>query len=80
MAIPAARFPALKAAEVRRLLGRVGYAQERQRGSHRKLIAPGRRAVIFAFHDKATVPPRALRHILVTVAELSDKEIEDLLW
>ena len=63
MAIPAARFPALKAREVLRLLAKIGYEQERQRGSHRKLVAPGRLPIGFAFHDRIEVPPRALRHI-----------------
>ena len=79
MVIPAARFPALKAPEVRRLLARIGYKQERQRGSHRKLVAPGRRTIFFAFHDNATVPPQALRHMLVNQAGLTDREIEGLL-
>ena len=79
MVIPASRFPALKAAEARRLLARVGYQQERQRGSHRKLVAPGRQPIFLAFHDNATVPPKALRHILMNQAGLTDEEIEDLL-
>lgn len=64
MAIPAARYPALKAREVLRLLGKIGYEKERQKGSHRKLTAPGRVPIGFAFHDGADVPPRALRHML----------------
>ena len=79
MVIPASRFPALKAREVLRLLARVGYKKERQRGSHRKLVAPGREAIFFAFHDGATVPRQALRHMLINRAGLTDEEIEDLL-
>ncbi len=36
MAIPASRYPALKTRDVLRLLGKIGYEIERQRGSHRK--------------------------------------------
>ena len=79
MVIPASHFPALKAREVRRILAKIGYKQERQRGSHRKLVAPGRLPIGFAFHDSAEVPPRALRHMLVSRAGLTDGEIEDLL-
>ena len=79
MVIPASRFPALKSRQALRLLARVGYKQERQRGSHRKLVAPGRQTIFFAFHDNATVPPRALRNMLVNQAGLTDDEIEDLL-
>ena len=80
MAIPASSYPALKARKVLRLLGKVGYAIERQRGSHRKLVAPGRRPIGFAFHDGVEVPPRALRHMLVQQAGLTDEEIAGLLW
>ncbi len=79
MAIPASRFPALKACEVLRLLARIGYKQERQRGFHRKLVAPGRHPIGFAFHDSAEVPPAALRHMLAERAGLTDEEILDLL-
>ena len=57
MAIPASRYPALKARKVLRLLGKIGYEIERQRGSHRKLAAPGRQPIGFAFHDGVEVPP-----------------------
>ena len=80
MAIPSASFPALKAREVRRLLHRIGYETERQRGSHRKMVAPGRLPIGFAFHDSVEVPPRALRHMLVDRAGLNDEEVAELLW
>ena len=79
MVIPAAHLPALKAREVLRILRKLGYRQERQRGSHRKLVAPGRLTIGFAFHDSAEVPPTALRHMLAERAGLTDKEIVDLL-
>ena len=77
MVIPASRLPALKARAVLRLLARAGYKQERQRGSHRKLVAEGRLPVGFAFHDKDEVPLRALRQMFVERAGLTDEEIED---
>ena len=80
MNIPAAQFPALKAREVLRLLQRVGYQIERQKGSHRKLAAPDRLPIGFGFLDRADVPPRALRHMLSERARLTDQEIADLPW
>ena len=80
MAIPVARYPALKARKVLRLLGKIGYTTERQSGSHRKLVAPGRQPIGFAFHEGTEVPPRALRHMLVQRAGLTDEEIRTLLW
>lgn len=79
MAIPAARFPALKAQQVLRLLARIGYTQVRQTGSHRKLVAPGRKPIGFSFHNRDDVPPRALRRMLVDLAGLTDEEVDDLI-
>lgn len=62
------------------MLSRIGYKLERQRGSHRKLVAPNRLPIGFAFHDSAEVPPRALRRMLVGRAGLTDEEIAELLW
>ena len=78
--IPAAQFPALKARQVLRLLARLGYRIERQTGSHRKLVAPARLPIGFAFHDRDDVPPRTLRYMLAERAGMTDSEIRDLLW
>ena len=80
MAIPSARYPALKARVVLQLLAQIGYKTERQRGSHRKLVAPGRSPIGFGFHDRAEVPPRALRRMLTERAGLNDDEVTKLLW
>ena len=80
MAIPAAEFPALKARQALRLLAKLGCEVERQKGSHRKLVASNRPPIGFAFHDRDEVPPRALRHMLIKRAGLTDSEIRDLLW
>ena len=79
MAIPVSRFPARKARVVLRMLERIGYRVERQRGSHRKLVAEGRLPIGFAFHDRSEVPPQALRRMLVERAGLTDDEIRQLL-
>ncbi|WP_419925739.1 type II toxin-antitoxin system HicA family toxin [Candidatus Poriferisocius sp.] len=79
MPIPSSHFPALKARSVLRMLWSIGYRIERQRGSHRKLVAEGRLPIGFAFHDRSEVPPWALRHMLVERAGLTDDEIRQLL-
>ena len=61
------------------MLSRIGYELDRRRGSHRKLVAPNRLPIGFAFHDGAEVPPRALRRMLVDRAGLTDEEIAELL-
>ena len=78
MAIPASHYPALKAQKVG-ILAQIGYEQQRQKGSHRVLTAPGRLTIVFAFHDGTEVPPAALRHMLVNRAQLTDAAIIALL-
>lgn len=79
MSVPSARYPTLKARRVLQLLRRVGYTQQRRRGSHRTLTAPGRDPIVFAFHDNQDVPPHVLRLMLKREAGLTDSEIADLL-
>ena len=79
MPIPSSHFPALKARVALQLLKSIGYRIERQRGSHRKLVAEGRLPIGFAFHDRSEVPPLALRRMLVERAGLTDDEIRQLL-
>jgi len=74
------RDPSKKGGDVLRLLRSLGYRVERTRGSHHRLVAPGRPPLVFAFHRRATVPPRALRHILEREIGLSEDEIVELLW
>ena len=70
-------FPALKPKEVLKILRRLGYVQVAQEGSHRKLDAPGRARITFAFHDRREVPPAALRRMLVKNAGLTADEARD---
>ena len=70
-------FSAMKARRLRSLLQReLGYVvvPSRGKGSHRRLEAPGRPGLWFAFHDGEEVGPALVRSILVrqvglTVAE-----------
>lgn len=72
-------FPSMKADEALRLLKKVGYTVERQKGSHRKLVCEGRSPILFAFHKGADVPPGAVRKMLQDSAGLTDEELNDLL-
>lgn len=67
-------FPSLRARQMLRLLGRLGYREERRSGSHRRLIADGRPPVTFAFHDRTTLPPGVVRDILVRQVGLTVDE------
>ena len=62
----------MKAAELLALLQRkpLEYRIVRRRGSHRHMESPGRPRVLFSYHDKHTVPPGAVRKILVDVVGL----------
>jgi predicted RNA binding protein YcfA (HicA-like mRNA interferase family) len=57
----------------------LGYRVVRQRGSHRRLKAPGRPPLTFAFHDRATVAPGLVRKILCRDVGLGEAEALELL-
>lgn len=57
----------------------LGYHVARQSGSHRRLEAPGRPPLTFAFHDHATVPAGLVRKILVRDVGLAEDEARKLL-
>lgn len=56
------------------------YRIERQSGSHRSLKSSnGYPDVMFSFHDSVTIPPGAVRKILVKDVGLPEHEALDLL-
>ncbi len=57
----------------------LNYRVSRQSGSHRRMEAPGRPPLTFAFHDKATVPPGVVRKVLVRDVGLAEAEARELL-
>ncbi|SNQ50699.1 conserved hypothetical protein [Frankia canadensis] len=68
-------FPSLKARQLLRVLGRLGYRVTRQDGSsHRWLEADGRPRLRLAFHDRVTVGPGLVRQILVKQVGLTVEE------
>ena len=76
-----ADFPSLKAQQLLRVLQRkpLGYRIVAQSGSHRKLESDGWPDINFAWHDKATVPPGAVRRLLVTKIGMTEEEACDCL-
>jgi predicted RNA binding protein YcfA (HicA-like mRNA interferase family) len=75
------QFPSMKAKRLLATLERrpLGYRVARQTGSHRRLEAPGRPPLTFAFHDNATIPSRLVRKILVRDVGLAENEAQKLL-
>jgi predicted RNA binding protein YcfA (HicA-like mRNA interferase family) len=57
----------------------LGYRVSRQSGSHRRMEAPGRPPLTFAFHDNATVPSGLVRKVLVRDVGLAEDEARKLL-
>jgi len=57
----------------------LNYRVLRRSGSHRRLEAPGRPSLSFAFHDKATVPPYVVRKVLVRDVGLAEDEARKLI-
>lgn len=72
-------FPALKSQRVLSMLERLGYSEQRRKGSHRRLVAEARPPLTFAYHEGDEVPPKALRHMLTVQVGLNDDEIRSLL-
>jgi predicted RNA binding protein YcfA (HicA-like mRNA interferase family) len=75
------QFPSMKARRLLAILERkpLGYRIARQAGSHRRLEAPDRPALTFAFHDNATIPSGLVRKILVKDIGLAENEARKLL-
>lgn len=57
----------------------LNYRVSRQSGSHRRMEAPNRPPLTFAFHDKATVPSGLVRKVLVRDVGLAEDEARKLL-
>lgn len=57
----------------------LNYEIVRQRGSHRRLKATDRPPITFAFHDRATVGPSAVRKVLCKDVGLAADEALKLL-
>lgn len=75
------QFPSMKAKRLLAVLERrpLAYRVTRQAGSHRRMEAPGRPSLTFAFHDNATVPAGLVRKILVRDIGLAEDEARKLL-
>jgi predicted RNA binding protein YcfA (HicA-like mRNA interferase family) len=69
----------MKARQMLRLLGRIGYVVDRQQGSHRMLVAEGRPRILFAYHDGVTIGRSMVRDILVKQAGLTLDEAREVI-
>ena len=59
---PSARWPSVKARQALAALLRIGWRVKRQSGtSHRILERPGWPDVLFAYHDRVTLGPVAMK-------------------
>ncbi|HVY95349.1 MAG TPA: type II toxin-antitoxin system HicA family toxin [Solirubrobacterales bacterium] len=76
-----APFPSVKAKRLLAILERspLNYRVARRSGSHRRMESPGRPALTFAFHDKATIAGGLVRKILVKDVGLDEDEARKLL-
>ena len=71
-------LPKLTAPELRRRLMRLGFVEDRQRGSHLILKHSGdpSRYAVVTVHSKGIVPPGTLKHILTTT-RISPEDLID---
>ena len=56
-------IPVLKPREVAALLGRLGFTEARQRGSHKQYRHPDGRSTTVPFHGSRDISPTLLRQI-----------------
>jgi predicted RNA binding protein YcfA (HicA-like mRNA interferase family) len=57
----------------------LSYRVVRRAGSHRWLLSPDYPPLLFAFHDRATIPPQVVRKILLRDVGLAVDEARKLL-
>jgi len=69
------KLPVLKPREVVALLGRLGFTEVRQRGSHRQFRHADGRGTTVPFHQSRDISPTLLRQIAKDIGVL----VEDLL-
>jgi predicted RNA binding protein YcfA (HicA-like mRNA interferase family) len=71
----------MKARRLRAILERrpLNYRVSRQAGSHRRLLSPDYPPLVFAFHDKVTIPPSRVRKVLVKEVGLAEADARTLL-
>ena len=75
------RFPSLKTKKLLAVLERepLNYTVARQKGSHRRMTAPGRPPVTVSFHDRATVSSASVKKVLTKDVGLAEDEARQLL-
>jgi predicted RNA binding protein YcfA (HicA-like mRNA interferase family) len=66
------RLPVLKPREVVRILGQLGFAEVRQRGSHKQFRHPDGRMTTVPFHGSRDISPNLLRKILEDIRLTAD--------
>ena len=57
----------------------LNYEIVRQRGSHRRLKAPGRPSITFAYHDRRSLSPGAVKAVLCQDVGLAENDALKLL-
>jgi predicted RNA binding protein YcfA (HicA-like mRNA interferase family) len=74
-------FPSMKAKRLLAILMRepLNYRIARQRGSHRRMKAPGRKSFTFAWHDREDLTPGEVRFVLLSEVGLAEADALDLL-
>ena len=70
------KVPVLKPREVAAILKHLGFAEVRQRGSHRQFRHPDGRGTTVPFHSGRDISPLLLRRIAKTFGLAVDKFLE----
>jgi predicted RNA binding protein YcfA (HicA-like mRNA interferase family) len=73
-----ARLPVLKPREIVRVLGKIGFVEVRQRGSHKQYRHSDGRGTTVPFHGSRDVSPLLLRQIIKDIRLTPEEFMEHL--
>lgn len=73
-----ARLPVLKPREVAAVLAKLGFAEVRQRGSHKQYRHPDGRGTTVPFHGSRDLSPFLLRQIIKDIRLTPDEFLQHL--
>jgi predicted RNA binding protein YcfA (HicA-like mRNA interferase family) len=71
------KYPVLRAREVTEILARLGFAEVRQRGSHKQYRHPDGRGTTVPYHGGRDVSPILLRQIAKDIGMTIDEFLEN---
>ncbi len=73
------KLPVLYPQDLIKIVQKLGFVEERQKGAHKTFIHSDGRVLTIAFHSRKPIPPGLLNKIIKFELKLSRNEFEKLL-